>query len=196
MMTTTILKTGLAALALTIACTGASHAKTVTLPACATASVTVSTACQTVAGNNDSLSGMNAGTGVFGTTDWLLADKSDAGAPSLPAINLSFGGAGGTTGSWSVGSYAGYTKAILVEKGGSVAWVAYLLDLTQTSGSWSTFGILNEGGKQPRMSHLSLYVADYVAPRVVPLPVVPLSAGLPLLLAGLGALAALRRKRA
>ena len=183
---------GLAAAVLTITVTGAAKAATVVPPACSPANVTTSTACLTVPGNNDNLASMNAGTGVFGNTDWLLADKSDDAAPSLPAVNLSFDGLGLLTGNWQVGSFGGYTKAALVVKGGSVAWVAYFLDLTHLSGTWSTSGILNGGGNQPGLSHLSLYVADYVAP---PAPV-PLPAGVVLLLAALGALVPLRKRGA
>jgi hypothetical protein len=160
-------------------------------PACNVGSVTLSTACQTVPGNNDNLASMNAGSGVFLNTDWLLADKSDAVLPTIPSVNLSFTAASNLlTGTWSVGSFGGYTKAALVVKGGGEAWVAYFLNLTTLSGSWSTADLRNNGGNQPKMSHLSLYVADYVPPAPVPVP-----AAASLLLLAFGALAALRRKR-
>lgn len=177
---------------LAIALTGGAQARTVTMQACSVANVTTATGCQTILGNNDNLAGMNAGTGVFDTTDWLLADKSDQAAPLIPGINLTQLG-GLLTGTWSVGSFGGHTKAALVVKGGSVGWVAYFLDLTRLSGSWSTADLLNRGGNQPGLSHLSLYVADRVAPpppTPVPLP----AAGL-LLLAAVGVMAALGRRR-
>jgi len=55
-----------------------------------------------------------------------------------------------------------------------------------SSGSWTTMGILNNGGKQPDVSHISYWSGGST---VVPLP----AAGW-LLLAGLGGLFALRRK--
>lgn len=178
-------KYSLAVAAVTLGMSGAA----VALP-CSIASVTTSTACQVGSGNNDSVSAMNAGLGFFGNTDWLLADKSD-GAPSIAGFSLTFDGVNAKLGNWSVTDFAGYTKAVLVVKGGSVAWVAYLLDLTDLAGTWSTADILNSGGNRPDMSHLSLYVADKEANTVAP---VPLPAGAPLLLAGLAALAFLRRR--
>ena len=188
------LQTGFLAAITAIALTGAVYGSPV---ACTIAGATLSTACLTVAGNNDSLTSMNAGSGVFGNTDWLLADKSDANSPSIPSVNLTFTGAGMLTGTWSVGAFGGYTKAVLVVKGASVAWVAYFLDLSNLSGTWSTAGIVNKGGNQPDMSHLSRYVADFAVtpPPPPPPPVVPLPAGAPLLLGGLAVLAALRRRK-
>ena len=181
-------KHGLAAGAVILALSGVAQASTVD---CNIATVTTSTACQIGPGNNDRVSGMNAGLGFFGNNDWLLADKSDS-SPLIPGFNLNFTGSDLKLGTWSVGDFGGYTKAVLVVKGGSVAWVAYFLDLTQLSGSWSTADIRNSGGNQPNMSHLSLYVADFRINVVTPVPV-PASAVL--LLGALGALTALRRRR-
>ena len=164
---------------------------------CSISSVTVSTACQVVAGNNDSVSdmnGFNAGAGVFGNNDWILADKSDQASPNALVdgnINLTNTGNGTSSGTWSVDTFGGYTQVVLVVKGGAEAWVAYLLDLTSLSGTWSTADLINGGDNQPDLSHLSLYVADFKPTTST----VPLPAGAPLLLAGLAGLAALRRKR-
>ena len=182
------MKHGLAAGAMILALSGVAQASTVD---CNTAAVTTSTACQIGSGNNDSVSDMNAGLGFFGNKDWSLADKSD-GSPLIAGFNLNFTGRDLKIGTWSVSDFGGYTKAVLVVKGGSVAWVAYLLDLTQLSGNWSTADIRNNAGNQPNMSHLSLYVADFRTNIVAPVPV-PASAVL--LLGALGALTALRRRR-
>lgn len=183
-----IVKYGLAAGAVMLALSGLARASTVV---CDTDSVTTSTACQIGSGSNDSAATLNAGAGFFGNTDWLLADKSD-GSPLIAGLTLNFTGANLKVGSWSVSDFAGYTKAILVVKGGSVGWVAYLLDLTQLSGTWTTDDILNKGGAQPEMSHLSLYVADLDTNVVAP---VPLPGPALLLLGAMGALTALRRRR-
>lgn len=195
-MLTLKIKTGLAAATLVAAFASVAGAVTVE-PPCSTSSATISTACQIVAGNNDSVSAMNSfngGAGVFGINDWLLADKSDQGSPNILAegsINLTSTGNGNLSGTWSVDMFGDYTKVVLVIKGGAEAWAAYMLDLTSLSGTWSMADILNGGGNQPGLSHLSLYVADYTPT----ISTVPLPAGALLLLAGLASLAALRRKR-
>ncbi|MBC7478924.1 MAG: VPLPA-CTERM sorting domain-containing protein [Pseudorhodobacter sp.] len=186
-------KVGLVAALVVAGFAGMAGAATVQ-PLCSPGSVTVSTACQTVIDNNDStadMNGFNGGTGVFGINDWVLADKSDQANPEDlgdGSIDLTSNG-DGQSGTWSVDTFAGYTQAALVVKGGAEAWVAYMLDVTNLSGTWSTADLLNGGGQQPDLSHLSLYVSNPV-PSAVPLP-----AGAPLLLAGLAGLAALRRKR-
>jgi hypothetical protein len=166
------------------------------IPVCSILSVTTSTACQTVAGNNDSAADMNSfnsGAGVFNVSNWLLADKSeDSSTPTAPFNLIGFVDAA-KSGAWSVASFGNYEFAALVVKGGSVAWVAYLLNTTLLSGSWSTVDLVNGGGNQPDLSHLSLYVGGKILPPPSPVPV-PAS-GL-LIFAGLGAIGALRlRKR-
>jgi hypothetical protein len=185
-------KYGLAAGAVVLAMSGMARAAIVQ-DTCNTASVTTSTACKTVSGQgNDSVSIMNAGLGLFGNTDWLLADKSDS-APSIAGMTLNFTGADQKQGTWSVSNFGGYSKAVLVVKAGSAAWIAYLLDLTQLSGTWSTAGLLNNGGQRPNMSHLSLYVADLNTNITSP---IPLPGPALLLLGAIGALTALRRRKA
>jgi hypothetical protein len=167
-------------------------AATVQQPQCSTLSVTTSTSCQTVYGNNDSANAMNvfgSGSGVFNTTGWLLVDKSGDNNVKVAPFNLVSSPDGAKSGIWSVASFGGYTKAALVLKGGSEAWVAYMIDISKLSGLWSTQDIRNGGGRQPNLSHMTLYVSDFVAP--VPVP----AAGL-LLLGALGMFgAAGRRKR-
>lgn len=160
-------------------------------PLCSTLSVTTSTNCQTVAGNNDSQADMNAfgaGAGVFGINSWIFADKdSDAASP----FKLTSFPTGAKAGAWSVASFGGYQTAALVVKGGSKAWVAYLLDTSKLFGTWSTADIVNNGGNQPNLSHLSLYVSGPITP---PSPVPVPAAGF-LLLGALGIFGAAARRK-
>lgn len=104
------------------------------------------------------------------------------------------------SGTWSVSSWAGIKSAILVLKA-SNNWAAYLLDINpdSTMGGWSTQAILNNGGNQPAISHVSLYTEDcppgnFFACPGNTTPAIPLPAGLPLLLSALG-IGALMRMR-
>lgn len=167
-------------------------------PVCSTASVTTSTACRTVADNNDGVAGMNgfnSGAGVFNVNNWIYGGKSAGDNDPVSPFNLSASLAGAQSGTWSVASFGGWTKAALVVKGGSSAWVAYLLDVTKLNGTWTTNDIRNNGGNQPNISHLTLYLGGQklTAPPTAPVPV----PGAGLLLAGLAAgLAALGLRKA
>ena len=171
------------------------HGQTADLDACSIANVTISTLCQRVTDNNDSAADMNGfagGLGVFGVDSWMLADK--AGGDEGPGLTASFDlvtGAG-SSGTWSVQSFGGYEYAALVVKGGSVSWVAYLLDLSNLGGVWSTRDLVNGGGKQPDLSHMSLYVGGTRTD--APPPAIPLPATGLLFLGALAGLFGLRRR--
>lgn len=90
------------------------------------------------------------------------------------------------SGNWSFTSDPSLTHApsYMVVKA-ATTWALYSLD-GALSGTWSTAGILNNGGKQPGVSHVSFY--NSAAP-------IPLPAAAWLLLTGVGALGVVRRRR-
>lgn len=164
---------------------------------CQIAHVTISTLCQRVTENNDSAAQMNGfadGLGVFGVNNWMLADK--AGGDEGPGLTAPYALVAGTGsfGTWSVQSFGGYEYAALVLKGGSLSWVAYLLDLENLSGNWSTQDLVNGGGNQADLSHMSLYVGGTRAD--APPAAVPLPATGALFLGALAGLFGLRRRKA
>lgn len=161
------------------------------------ADVWTSTACvDQIAGNDSDQSGGNGvvnvntvgGTGLFGTSNWTLDSRYDANGSYNPngILTISNVSSNMLSGDWSVSSWAGIGSAMLVIKGGS-GFASYLLDMTAgTLGQWVTYALTNNGGNTPQVSHISLYTT----PAPVPVP----AAGL-LLVGGLGAIAALRRRR-
>lgn len=151
---------------------------------CSITDVTVSTACANVDGNDSE----DTVDGLFGL-DVDFTAKVDAPDTSDGILTVTYDETG-KAGTWSVDSWDGFSAAILVTKGGP-AFAAYLLDLTAgITGTWSTAGLTNPGGNQPNISHISLYTVEGET------PVVPVPAGLPLILSalGLGALTLRRRK--
>lgn len=176
---------------------GAAGAATKTLEltdvGCAISQLTTSTACEGAYVGNDSNTNLD---GIFASTGWTLLAKVDS--PLTTSGSLTVTPAGGTSGDWSwnaVGGWAPYTKVMAVLKGGP-NFSAYLLDLSQTSGTWNTSGIATGSGEAgPALSHFSLYWATKDngggGGTVVPLP-----AGLPLLLSGVGVMAFVARRKA
>ena len=167
------------------------------------ADVWTSTDCVGEIGGNDSdKSGGNGvvnvntvgGTGLFGIANWTLDSRWNAGGPAATGGLLSVSAITnyGKVGTWSVSSWSGIASAMLVVKGGN-GFTSYLLDLTKgLTGQWSTFALWvgngQNGPNDPGISHVTLYTTPMPAP--VPVP----AAGV-LMVAGLGALAALRRRR-
>jgi hypothetical protein len=100
----------------------------------------------------------------------------------------------GESGTWSVSGWGDITQAMAVIKAGN-SFSAYLLDMSFTGGDWDTLGVEPVGsGSTPGLSHFTLYKVVNDDPDG-DLNVVPLPAGLPLLVAGLGALGVLRMKK-
>ncbi len=134
--------------------------------------------------------------GLFGVADWTTdfgTLNTTNGSDNLSNAFFSVtSNAGNTSGTWSLISGFSFdpTKIYaLVLKGGSNGSIAYKLDTSFTSGDWTNADIpLNGGGNTPGLSNIRLYSTG-------PLSTIPLPAAGWLLIAGLGGLAAMRRRR-
>lgn len=163
---------------------------------------------------NDSNSDLD---GLFETSGWTELVTAESDVATNGGVTLNVTGAGTTSGTWSVSGWGGFTTVMAVLKSGP-GFSAYLLETTAgTGGTWTTAGLSAGGGPQrqvgiigpnprkqhgniPGLSHMTLYSFDSTTAAAVsdditgPAPV-PLPAGVWLLLAGLGGLAALRRRK-
>lgn len=149
---------------------------------CSISDVTTSTACigRVTDPQNDQPDTLLATEAFFGINDWVRVQKSDEA--NNPLFNLSITGDNTTSGTWNVTSFGGATAVTLVVKAAD-NWAAYLLDIANLSGNWSTAALLNNGNNQPEISHISLYVGT--AGPVSVGPPVPLPGALPLFGTGL-----------
>ena len=138
----------------------------VLLPAGGGGDLTTSTDCENFNGGgplgNDTQSNITASEPLFGITDWTLGSRSGSSAGDDAIILLGVVN-GGSSGSWSVSSFNGFTDVFLTLKAGN-GFAAYLLDTTVTSGDWTTeFGLDNKD-----LSHMSLYYSPGVPQVPVP----------------------------
>jgi hypothetical protein len=117
---------------------------------------------------------------VFGMTGWVLADKNDDSTSGDQAIVFTdaVGNVvnGTQSGNWAISSIADASKVMVNLKAGS-NWASFLVDTT--AGTWTS----SRG-----LSHASIYYIDGM-------PAVPLPAAGWMLLAGVGGLVAVRRRR-
>ncbi|WP_414576699.1 PEP-CTERM sorting domain-containing protein [Anabaena sp. CCY 9402-a] len=107
---------------------------------------------------------------LFGTNyNWSFVRKDEQNGNQT---NVGFDGfSAAKTGTWSANPALIGPFAISL-KGGTGFTVYLFENITQavTSGTWSTLGILNNGGNQPNLSHISLFKAE-VPSTPVPEPI-------------------------
>lgn len=164
-------------------------------------------ACEGPLQGNDSNRNLD---GLFKRDGWTEIVKVDdsSGTETDGGVTVSFvlgDGDDERSGSWSVTGWGSGQNAVMAVLKGGPNFSAYLLDVGKgVSGRWTTQSLVNGGGKSAGLSHLTLYsveadISTTVAGSPDPSPVsspspVPLPAAGWLLLAGLGGLAALRRR--
>lgn len=155
---------------------------------CNLGTVTGTTTCAGAYTGNDSNQDLN---GLFGF-DWgselLKAEEEN----NFEDGALDISGGGNTSGTWSLAGFdfSAYDELMFVVKGGTT-FSAYLWDGVTTSGTWNTLGIINNGGRNPGISHFAVYgVPGDEPPTEVPEPLATLG-----LVAVAGGLLTLRRQR-
>lgn len=163
---------------------------------CSAGSLTPSTACQDGANgdNNDSAADLNAGSGFFNLTGWVLLEKNEtpgpieAGAFDLGLVVTPDANVDDGTWSFTNDPWGTFGDIAIVLKDGNqngVFYSAYLLVDFSTNGTWDTGG--------PGLSHMSVYGRGTPTTQV-PEPSAMLSLGMGLLAIGGLSLQARRRR--
>ena len=139
-------------------------------------------------------------TGLFGVTNWTTdLGKIDTTkfVDDIDGLNFSItSDASNLSGTWEL--TAGWVfdpneTYAFVMKGGSAGTIAYLIDNAVTAGNWFNTDIpANGGGNAPGLSNIQLFATGGLVPDMPP---VPLPAAGWMLVAGIGGLAAMRRRR-
>lgn len=172
---------------------------------CNTSNLTTSTACVAAIpggpGGNvtvTQMNGFNAGGGVFGVNAWQDLGKIDTTNASGVFASAHFTlttNAGNGSGTWSLNPgliFAPGASYAFALKGGQ-SNVAYLLDTSALSGTWTNLDLFTPNGRNNAgLSNITLY--GTAAPAPAPAPV-PLPAAAWLLVAGMAGLGAVARKR-
>lgn len=157
---------------------------------CTNSSMTGSSDCEAVAGN-DQIGGTNPANwtvnieSLFGFSDWNILEKEAGSSDDRVPVGFSLSGINAKSGSWSVNdnALAGYSDFMITLKGGD-GFAAFLFeDTTIDSGNWSIFG---DGAE---LSHAVLYARGTTTNGEVPAP-----AALGMVLAGLAGLGLMRKK--
>lgn len=146
----------------------------------ATFSLTDSIAAECYSGNDTNQ--IDSNFSLFGKTGWTLSDKNDDGTSGDQTITFGVAPVNGTkSGPWSINGYTGLRDVAITLKAGN-GFGAFLLDLT-SAGTWSS---------SKDLSHASIYYNGQPTPPPAP---IPLPAAAWMLLAGLGGLGAVARRR-
>ena len=132
---------------------------------CSTSDVFGAAACSGAYAGNDS--NQDLGT-LFDLSGWQEVAKVD-GAGSNSGLTIS---GSGTSGNWSFNSFEEGYSYMAVTKGGT-DFSTYLLGANSiengvTDQFWTTAGLENNGGKQPALSHFTLYKVAGGAQAFVP----------------------------
>ncbi len=92
-------------------------------------------------------------------SDWALMGKSDEGFGTFLS-----GGTKTQTGSWATGLTGAGAFSVKAGTGYTLYTTADISVI-----DWTTLGLLNKGGQQPTLSHLSLYTRT-IEPKPTPVP--------------------------
>jgi hypothetical protein len=126
---------------------------------------------------------------TIGTTEYSFLSKSDNGTTTSDGVDIGLTWSGGSSGTWSIASVLNMDFLLVLKAANSpgyAVWSFFGTSNDSTSGTWDIAWTTGQGGANPDLSHMSIYAA------ATP---IPLPAGVWFLLAGLGGLVAMGRRR-